>query len=252
MSAIPIRIPREIPPELIECGCLHLSRTTRHGKIIREAYERAVVQIIESFSVCPESAAFGVANVAVIGSGGLYQDYQWLDMLFENGRYPGTINLHLVDRLYAPIEESVDDALKEAKHTAQISLRAFKAAFAKEIRCDALSIQDYASCEALATDDKDKVQQLIIGMDTEHATTAAVKYQDEALAEGAFERTLLVRWNRGLSKKFCFEVISRGGSRAAPIERFEYNDPEKYEEMERLAEEVGRYIDRVPDLLKLS
>ena len=213
-----------IPTGLSECLCPNLSRGSEHGQVIREAYETAVVQIIKNFTVSRDSLISGECNVAIIGSGGLYQDYRWLKRLFDEGGAP-PINLHLVDITY-----EYDDS----------SVRALESLFARQIGSKTLSIQEWVSCEALAAEYKK--QDLIIGMDTEHATDDAVGYQCEALLRGDLQRTLIVRWNKDdLSGRSSYNVFSRKGSELDTCLPY-YYDPSDLRSMARVAHEVARRI----------
>src|SRR5258708_3241004 len=56
---------------LLECSCMPLNRLNPSGLAIREAYQTAVVTIIQNLYASP-------SNIVVAGSGGLLQEAYWL------------------------------------------------------------------------------------------------------------------------------------------------------------------------------
>lgn len=178
---------------LNECSCYHLDRNLHHGRVVREAYEDAIVNIIRNSIVHRDAEINGNFNIAVIGSGGLSQDSQWLAKLFR-GRHHGITNVDLVDLGYEADNSPVN---------------ALRGGFAEQINTGRLNISSWNSCDALLA--ARKTHHLVIGMDTEHATPDAVRYQWRNLIRGDLEKTLIIRWNRDESGHF-FEIHSRRGS----------------------------------------
>jgi hypothetical protein len=178
---------------LTECPCGYLDRFSPHGTQIRTAYEDAVVNAIAIPS------AFGKkVHIAVVGSGGLLQEAIWLTKLYQKQK-PLELALHLIDLDYKKDDHRILSLVKYVRSIVPVG--------------STLDIYGWNSCETLRTEAEkidDFIPNLVIGMDTEHATDAAKKYQWE-LIPGDIEKTLLVKWEiteAGLS----FVVYSRRGS----------------------------------------
>ena len=185
---------------LTECPCGYLDRFSKHGKRIREAYENAVVSAIQKFTSIRD--ANPVVRIVVIGSGGLIQEAQWLYKLFSQRipSPPQNLILHLVDvgydgRRSAPL---FDSFISYAQRIVPQSVT--------------LNIFAWDSCEALQTAlrIKNLRPNLVIGMDTEHATGSAIAYQWD-VAPGDIDKVLFVKWESKV-RSFCFKIYSRQGS----------------------------------------
>lgn len=178
---------------LTECACMPLNRSHPVGQGIRNAYETAVVNSIQTLG------SFGPVSVVVAGSGGLLEEVCWLSEFYSKPNVADLV-LNLVDTEYAK-----DKDLK--------SLTAFYRIAETFVRQGyGLAIKGWSSWDGFQTATRvhGLRHQLFIGMDTDTGTTDALKNQ-WSLQKGDIEKVLIVRWegNQGAP---IYIVDSRSGS----------------------------------------
>src|SRR5579863_6907097 len=164
---------------LMECPCVALDRFEEHGRLIREAYENAVVNAIQSFFPSRDSALINKGvNIVVVGSGGLLQEAFWLSKLYRSRVQPSELTLHFVDTDYKELDTRIQNFVTYA----------LKNIVPKNVT---LNVYGWNSWESL----KQKVTKpdLVIGIDTEGATPDGTRYQ-AVLKAGDLEKVLIVRW----------------------------------------------------------